>query len=400
MKKIKAFFTESLQIWKEEYIKIFSDKGVLILLVGASIFYPIVYSLSYNTEVLNETPIAVIDKDFTGTSRKLTRMVDATPQIKVSAHVSDMEEAKDLFLKGKVSGILQIPDDFTKKVMRGEQANISVYTDGGYFLIYKQVYQGVVYASGTMGAGIQIKKLTMKGMPPSQALAQVKGIDHISTSLYNPAGGYGTYAMPAVLILIIQQLFLMSIGMLNGKEKEKAAVHYLLPFASKRGGALRVLFGKTGALFSIALMISFYLLFVIVKAFDFPMNGKLSDVFLFIIPYLLSVIFLGFILASFFKNRENSMIFLLFTAIPCMFLSGFSWPVEAFPIGFEWFSKLIPTTPGIQGYLKINQMGASLHEAGSEWFHLWVMAGVYGLIAMFIFARMIKQAKALHPKNN
>jgi len=388
------------QVWKEEYIKIFSDKGVLILLFGASLFYPIVYSVSYNPEVLSETPIAVIDKSFSGTSRQLIRMIDASPQVKVSAQVSNMEDAKDLFLKGEVHGIVQVPDEFTKQVMRGEQAFINLYTDGSYFLIYKQVYQGVLYASGTMGAGIQMKKLMMKGMPQTQALAQAKGVDHISTGLYNPAGGYGTYAMPAVLILIIQQLFLMSIGMLGGTEKEKGAVHYLLPFGSKRGGALRVLIGKTGAFFSIALIISFYLLFIIVKWFQFPMNGKLLDVFLFSIPFILSVIFLGFILASFFKNRENSMIFLLFTAIPCLFLSGFSWPVEAFPFGFETLSKIIPTTPGILGYLKINQMGASLQEAGKEWFHLWIMAGTYGTIAMFIFSRMIKQAKALHPENN
>lgn len=393
---VKAF-VEMLLVWKEEYIKIFSDVGVLILLIGASLIYPLVYSLSYNPEVLKETPVAVIDNDFSSTSRQLIRMIDATQEVKVSARLTNMEEAKDLFLSGKVHGIIQIPEDFNKKIIRGEQSFVNLYADGGYFLIYKQVYQAVVYASGTMGAGIELKKLVLKGMPESEALAQVKGVNHVSTGLYNPSSGYGTYAMPAVLILVLQQVFLMIIGMLGGTEKEKGAVHYLLPHASKRGGALRVLLGKTGAFFSLALILVFYLLFIIVRSFDFPMNGELKDVLLFIVPFLLSVIFLGFILASFFKNRENSMLFLLFTAIPFMFLSGFSWPVEAFPFGLEMFSNIIPTTPAIQGYLKINQMGASLHEAGAEWLHLWILTFVYGITAMLIFARMIKQAKELHP---
>lgn len=115
-----------LLIWKEEYIKIFSDVGVLIILVGASVLYPLVYSLSYNPEVLTETPIAVIDHDFSGSSRQLIRMIDATPEVKISAKLTDMEQAKDQFLKREIHGIVLIPDGFSKSIMRGEQAYLSL----------------------------------------------------------------------------------------------------------------------------------------------------------------------------------------------------------------------------------------------------------------------------------
>jgi len=53
---------------------------------------------------------------------------------------------------------------------------------------------------------------------------------------------------------------------------------------------------------------------------------------------------------------------LLFTALPVIFVSGFSWPAEALPEVLQSLRWVFPSTAGIQASLKLNQMGAPLAD--------------------------------------
>jgi ABC-2 type transport system permease protein len=83
---------------------------------------------------------------------------------------------------------------------------------------------------------------------------------------------------------------------------------------------------------------------------------------------------LGALLGLWFKQRERAMQVLLFTSLPMVFLSGFSWPFEALPEVLQVFRWLIPSTAGIQAALHLNQMGASLVDVGAELAALGSMA--------------------------
>ncbi|MNT02255.1 ABC-2 family transporter protein [compost metagenome] len=71
---------------------------------------------------------------------------------------------------------------------------------------------------------------------------------------------------------------------------------------------------------------------------------------------------LGLLLGCWFRDRERALQVLLFTALPMAFLSGFSWPVEALPAPLQALRWLFPSTAGIQASLRLNQMGAPLHD--------------------------------------
>lgn len=392
MKKTLIVLTDFLLVTKSEFRKIFSDAGVMILLFGATFLYPLIYSIAYNNETLSDLPVAVVDQDNSALSRRLIRMADATQQVKTIRGIMDFNEAQTQMQAGKVQGILFVPAGFSKCIAKGEKATISIYTDAGYAMLYKQVYQGLARCCATFGAGIQLKKLAAKGIPENAGLDWMQPVKLVDEALYNPTGGYGSYAMPALLILILQQTLLLGIGMVGGTEREKKGLLHLIPFKGKRAGATRMLLGRSAAYFILYLSISFYLLFLIIRWFRFPQQGNPADIFFFTIPFLLSCIFLGFFLASFFRNRENSMIVLLFTSVPFIFLSGFSWPREAMPGIFVWFSHLIPSTSGIQGFIKINQMGAQLSDIKPELLELWLLAMVYFILAALAFRRQIKKA--------
>ncbi len=66
---------------------------------------------------------------------------------------------------------------------------------------------------------------------------------------------------------------------------------------------------------------------------------------------------LSIAVSTLFRYRENSLLFLLWTSIPLLMLSGVSYPREAFPTGFP-VRTAIPQQPRRQrAFIRIQTMG-------------------------------------------
>jgi ABC-2 type transport system permease protein len=50
-----------------------------------------------------------------------------------------------------------------------------------------------------------------------------------------------------------------------------------------------------------------------------------------------------------------------------------------------WIAKLLPTTPGINAVVRLNQMGASVIEVAPQLLNLAVLALLYGTLAAWRF---------------
>ncbi len=366
-----------IEIWFKEYKKIFSDGGTIMLFMIAIIIYPVLYSLAYNNELVKDVPIAVVDENQSDMSRLLIRMLDASDEVEVKYKMTNFKAAETKFDEGNIYGIIHIPENFNKKILKSESAHVSVYADASYMVIYKQILTSANYTIGTMSAGIEIKRRMSKGQALEVAYYERDPLPLETYSLFNPKGGYASYAMPAVLLLILQQTLLLGIGLLGGTAKEFGKEHYLLPIGLKKGGTIPIILGKTLAYFSLYILNTLFVLVIIFRIFNLPMRSGYFEMFIFLTPFLLSVIFMGMTIASLFKHRESSMMILLFTSIPFIFLSGFSWPIDAMPIWIQYFSKAIPSTPAIKGFLALTQKGASFNEIFMQWQHLWVLTIIY-----------------------
>lgn len=375
-----------VQEWRAEALRILKDPGILLLFFGVQLIYPAIYPLPYRNAVLREVPIVVVDQENSSLSRKLIRMVNATETVSVSTQVADLETAREKFIQREASGILVIPPDFTLHIRQGRTANLPLYCDGSYFLVYRQVAMGVQEAAGTLSAGIEIQRLSAQGLPRKQALAARDPLPLRNIFLFNPAGGYGAYIVPAVLVLILHQTLLIGIGMLGGTGREygdaSPASSLLSPIAQTLGRILVYL-----PLYTLHVIWFFGVLF---RIYGYPQRADLWELFFFLLPFLLATICLGLSLRHLFRERVSAMMALLFTSIPVLFLSGFSWPVEAIPAPLRLLSQCLPATPGIAGFLKLNHMGADFSMVSPEFLQLWAQSLVYFALACIITGRALK----------
>ena len=205
----------------------------------------------------------------------------------------------------------------------------------------------------------------------------------------------GTFGIgvPAIIMVIIQQTMLIGIGMIGGTWSEFGLYKKLIPPGRRRMSTLPVVAGKAFVYASIYAVTLFYILGLHYKLFHFPTNGHTADIIAFLIPYLLSCIFLGIAVSTLFQRREQSIMLLLWCSIPALMLSGASVPREAMPEWLYRFGQILPSSSGVEGFIRLQSMGASFSDVLHEVRILWILTIVYGgFAAVGIHLRLKKAA--------
>lgn len=391
--KIISHIRAMFYIFIDEVKNIFKDRGVVVIVILAVLVYPLLYCSLYLNETLVDVPVVVVDASHTAKSAEFARHLDATRDVKILCKANNMHEAEELFNTSKVHGIVYIPADFDKKLNKGEQAIVSVYSDMSSFLYYRALILSTNYVSLDMGKSIQIQRLNAMGITGEQQATISNPIPYESVILYNEGMGFASFLMPAILILIIHQTLFFGIGMAAGTAREENRFHELVTNNVHRGGTFRVILGKALAFFSIYLLWSVYLLGFIPWLFNLPHIGNPFTLLEFVVPFLLASIFFSMTVSVFVPSREIQMVLLLFFSLIILFLSGISWPQSNISGFWKAFSWLFPATFGIQAYFKINTMGAGIHEIIFEQSGLWIQTAFYFATTTIAFYWQINKSK-------
>lgn len=374
-------------IFKKELKATIKDQGVLIFFLLVPLAYPLIYAFIYTNEVVREVPTAVVDANNSSQSRKYIRMVDGSPDVHIQSYYADMEEAR-LLLKGqKVYGIIYIPESFSQDLAEGKQAHVSIYCDMSGMLYYKAILLANTETSLKMNKEIQVKRLG--NTTERQDEISTTPIEYESVSLFNPQDGFASFLIPAVLILIIQQTLLLGVGLSAGTAHEHNRFRDLVPISRQYQGTLRIVLGKSLAYLMIYTVMSTYILCLVPKIFSLVQIAQPATLFWFTLPYLLACIFFAMTCSIFVHHRESCMLIFVFTSVPLLFISGISWPGAAIPKFWEIFSWLFPSTFGINGYVRINTMGATLHDVLPIIRGLWIQAVVYFITTCIVYRRQI-----------
>ena len=381
-------------IWKQEFRTTFRDQGVLIFFVLVPLVYPLIYSFIYTNETIREVPTVVVDDSRSSLSREYLRKVDASPETSIVAYCADMEEAKLMLKDRKAYGIIYIPAHFSDDIVQGKQTQVSIFCDMSGLLYYKALLTANTNVSLAMNAAIKMERAGNTTARQDEITAYP--IEYEDVAIFNPTNGFAAFLIPAVLILIIQQTLLLGIGWSAGTAREHNQFKDLVPINRHYNGTLRIVMGKGLSYFMVYSLVAVYILCVVPRLFSLNQIAIPGVLTLFTLPYLTACIFFAMTASIAIRNRETCMLLFVFTSVPLLFLSGISWPGSAMPSFWKYFSYLFPSTFGINGYVRINSMGATLNEVAFEYRALWMQTGIYFLTTCFVYRRQIIQSRKNH----
>ncbi len=390
--KLKANCKDTFQIFTNELKVVSHDRGVVIIFILAVLAYPLLYSLVYKNETLFKLPVAVVDNSRSYESSQFTRHLDATPELSIYSTYTSLPEAKKAFDEHKVHGVIYVPADFSKQINTGQQTTVSVYCDMSSFLYYRTVAQGTSHVILDFSKNIQLKRLSEQGINGEAAKIIAEPVPYNDVVLFNSQAGYASFLVPVVLILILHQTLFFGITILAGTAREENRFHVLVNKTVHKGKTLRVVLGKSGAYFIIYLAWSIYVLKVIPLLFQLPHMGSSIDLIGLIIPFLLASVFFAMTISVFLPNRETGMLVFGIFSLILLFLGGISWPFSNMPGFWRAFGWIFPSTHGIQGYIKINTLGADIQTIAKEYHALWIQTLLYLSLCVWAYHWQIKKS--------
>ncbi len=365
--------TALLRCFRATLRQIAREREAFTVLVGATVIYGLFYPTPYLRQVLRKVPVVVVDRDQTRLSRQIARWLDASEGVAIRGRTNDLDAAQDAVRAGSAGGVVLIPKDFQKKVLRGEPAYVGAYADASYLLVYRTVTGAVNGVVGTLSAGVTVRHLQAGGASYAEAVTRRQPVAVAGWP------GYATFIVPAVFILILQQTMLIGIGTLRVAERHT--------HTDAAEPIWAVLGGKVAALTLIYLVHAAYLFVVVFRIYGLPMRASPGAVVAFLVPFIAATTLLALVVAELFERPETSTIALVATSIPALFVSGASFPVDAQATWVRALSVVLPSTFGIRGFLQLGEMGAQLGEVWRSWGALWLQVAVYGGGAWLVIRR-------------
>ena len=378
---------EILRIAVYEYRSMLSSLPVLMVMAGGIFLYGILYNYMYSPNVLRDVPMAIVDNSRTPLSRHYIRLLDATPQVRVQGVVTDVIQARERMRKGEVVGIVFLPEDFDAKVGRGEESVFISYNTTLAFLYYAAIKEASSGAMLALNDEIRPGQIIFLDSNVVQPVLNTQSIEVQGIALYNASGGYATYLIPSVLMLILFQTLMMVISMRCGKENEQRMLPLLqvIGRSSSWRTAINLVIGKSVVYVGFYALFSIFLLGFLPLLFRLPHLASPLLLVQLMIPYLLATSFFGLSCSRFCKDSDAPLLFIAFFSVGLLFLSGISWPLELMPWPWRLLHTLLPAPVGVLAFVKAACMGASLLDISREMMLLWGQCAVYFVIACMVY---------------
>lgn len=382
MNYIKESLQTVLRAFTAQMRVVLHDEGIILFLIFLPLVYPILYSLIYNPELVREVKAVVVDHDRTPSSRELVRRLNASQYVDIIGYAADMPEARKAVDSHKCYGIFEIPEGFQRKTVNGEGSELVAYSEMSLLLRYRGLLTAATDVAMDYGAEIREETIN-RSIPIAGTVVTGDGMGVNSIFMGNIESGFDSFVMPGVLILILQQCFILAVGMAGGARHEYPRQMGFNPMA-RRPHTLARMIGEVLCFFAISLLPTVWLIHYVPMIFSFPVAGDIWQELLFIMPLTLGSILLGFVLQGVVYQREQVFVIWVVTSLAFLFLSGLTWPRFAMSEGWQIVGGLVPATWGVEGFILMNTNGSTLPQVEPMYIRLWVLVGLYLVVGYAI----------------
>ena len=364
-----------------EWRRVLGLSGAFILLVVAPLVYGIYYPQPYLNQILRKIPIAVVDNDLGELNRRIVETLDASGAVSVTIRTDSLPQARAALDRGDAFAVVGIPPGTERDVLKGLTVHIPIYADATYLFIFRTMANGIAVAISTLSAELAAGGARTDGSLVKATLASASPADILLQPIFNPVGGYASYIVPAAFVLILQQMLLIGASLLT-----------VVALAQPSGGAFASVLGRGVAHLTIYLPALALYFIVLPRFYGFSTLGQPLQLFALASLFTLATSFMGQAAGAWFKHPETPTLIFLGTSLPQLFVTGFSWPLEAIRKPVRAVGYIFPSDFAIEGIVRIDQLGACLWEVARDWRGLWILTAVYFTLAV-MSAFLVKRGK-------
>lgn len=322
-----------LAIVRKEFIQMRRDRLTFAMMIGVPLLQLTLFGFAINADP-KHLPTAVLNQDDSPFSRSLIAAMQTSQYFVLTETVSRRSDADELLKRGDVQFVLEIPGDFSRRLLRGEKPALLLTADatdpaatGNAVATLNQLVQQALQPD--LRGPLQ----PLAGTPPAFELRLHKR--------YNPEGITQYNIVPGLLGVILTMTMIMMTALAITKEAERGTMEALLAMPLQ---AAEVMLGKIVPYIFVGYVQVAVVLLSAAFLFGVPIVGSIALLMACILLFILANLAVGISISSVARSQTQAMQMTFFFFLPSLLLSGFMFPFRGMPTWAQWLGEVFPLT--------------------------------------------------------
>jgi len=317
----------------KEFVQMRRDRLTFAMIVGIPILQLVLFGFAINADP-RALPTAVLAADNSVFSRSFVRAMENSGYFRVSQIVAASADGERKLQLGEVQFFVTVPEDFSRKLLRGERPVLLVEADAtdpaatGNALAALAALNQTALNHDLKGPLATI----VQGPAPFEIRVQRR---------YNPEGVTQYNIVPGLVGTILTMTMVIMTSLAMTRERERGTMENLLATPVR---PIEVMTGKI-----VPYIIVGYIQVTIILAaakllFEVPMVGSLLLLSVALVVFIAANLAVGFTFSTLAKNQLQAMQMAFFFFLPSILLSGFMFPFRGMPQWAQWLGEVLPLT--------------------------------------------------------
>ena len=337
----------------KEFLQLHRDRLTFGMVVGMPIIMLVVFGYAINTDP-RHLRTAVLRGDQSEFTRSYLAAMRTSGYFEFVSELENEEEARAALARGDVQFVVNIPADFTRRLLRGERPAMLIEADAT-----DPAAAGAAIAS-VRELALSVSKKDLRGALRPLAAGEPP-FDVRVHKLYNPEGLTQHNIVPGLMGVILTMTMVMMTGLAMTRERERGTMENLLATPAQ---PIEVMTGKIVPYIFIGLIQITIILLAAVYLFRVPFVGSVAVLYTVALLFIAAQLTIGITISSLAQNQLQAMQMTFFYFLPTMLLSGFMFPFQGMPRWAQVVGGVLPAT-----YFMRLVRGILLK--GNDWADLW-----------------------------
>ncbi len=345
-------WTRFLAVARKEFIQMRRDRLTFAMMVGVPLMQLALFGFAINSDP-KHLPTAVIDADPSPFSRSLLAGLKNSSYFELVRATTSEAEAEGLLARGEVQFVINIPTQFSRALLRGEQSTLLVEADA-------------TDPSATSNALGALNEITRRALARDLGNAGSAGpVEVLVHRRYNPEGITQHNIVPGLMGVILTMTMIMMTSLAMTRERERGTMEHLLAMPVH---PLEVMLGKIVPYILVGYIQVILILLASSFIFAVPIQGSLTLLLICVLVFIAANLAVGMMFSTIARNQMQAMQMTFFFFLPSMLLSGFMFPFRGMPIWAQRIGEVLPLTHFLRLVRGIMLKGNGALEA---WTNLW-----------------------------
>lgn len=326
-------FQRLYAMFVKEFIQLRRDRPTLAMIVGIPLIQLLLFGFAINTDP-KHLPTALLTGDDSALARALIGALRATDYFDIKYMAQGEAEADQLILSNRAQFVIQIPPDFSNRLVRGEKPSLLLIADA----TDPTATSGAVTAA--LNAAVQALDRDLKG--PLASLAQnPPPFDIVVHRRYNPAGETRRNIVPGLIGTILTMTMLIYTALSVTREIERGTMEALLTMPVR---PVEIMLGKILPYVLVGAVQMATIIIVALFLFNVPVVGSLFVLGPLALLFIIANLSMGYAISTLAVNQLQAIQMTFFVFLPSMLLSGFLFPFYGMPLWAQYIGEALPLT--------------------------------------------------------